>query len=111
MLLQHPGISAVVVIGLPHARLGEMVVACVQIKENWIWTDLYAGQLPSNVEWLLSTGVLKEYCRQKSLTGFKIPKAFMIWRKPFPVTSTGKVKRDQLKAEAKLHLQPLLCNL
>lgn len=111
VLLQHPGISAVVVIGLPHARLGEMVVACVQIKENWIWTDLYAGQLPSNVEWLLSTGVLKEYCRQKSLTGFKIPKAFMIWRKPFPVTSTGKVKRDQLKAEAKLHLQPLLCNL
>ncbi|KMT19777.1 hypothetical protein BVRB_1g008330 [Beta vulgaris subsp. vulgaris] len=108
VLSQHPGISVVVVIGLPHARLGEMVVACVEITENWIWTD---SALPSNVECHLSTSVLKEYCRIKSLTRFKIPKAFMIWRKPFPLTSTGKVKRNEVKTEAMLHLQPLLCNL
>lgn len=111
ILSQHPGISAVVVVGLPHESLGEMVVACIQIKENWIWTDLNIDEFPSNVELQLSTRMLKEYCRRKSLTGFKIPKEFMVWRKPFPLTSTGKVKRDQVKAEAVLHLQPLLCNL
>ncbi|KAL2894613.1 2-succinylbenzoate--CoA ligase chloroplastic/peroxisomal [Bienertia sinuspersici] len=111
VLSQHPGISAVVVIGLPHASLGEMVFACVQIKEYWVWIDININETQSNVEWQLSARVLKEYCRQNSITGFKIPKGFMIWRKPFPLTSTGKVKRDQVKAEAVLQLQPLLCNL
>uniref|UniRef100_A0A803MHC1 4-coumarate--CoA ligase n=1 Tax=Chenopodium quinoa TaxID=63459 RepID=A0A803MHC1_CHEQI len=40
VLSQHPAITNVAVIGLPHPHLGEMVVACVQIRENWIWTDL-----------------------------------------------------------------------
>ncbi|XP_021864928.1 2-succinylbenzoate--CoA ligase, chloroplastic/peroxisomal isoform X3 [Spinacia oleracea] len=136
VLSQHPGILAVVVIGLPDAHLGEMVVACVQIRDNWIWTDLNVGELQSNMERHLSTGMLKEFCRHKSLTGslsvslffhspspcskqirklkslwFKIPRAFMIWRKPFPLTSTGKVKRDQVKAEAISHLQPFFSNL
>ena len=70
VLSQHPGISAVVVIGLPHPSLGEMVVACVIIKENWMWIDLNNAELPSDVELHLSNDMLKEYCRQKSLTGY-----------------------------------------
>ena len=68
VLGQHPGISSVVVIGLQHTHLGEMVVACVRIRENWKWVDVDA-ELQSNVEWNLSSHVLKEHCRRKGLTG------------------------------------------
>ncbi|KAF2286007.1 hypothetical protein GH714_009626 [Hevea brasiliensis] len=34
ILLQHPGVFAVIVLGIPDARLTEMVVACVKIKEG-----------------------------------------------------------------------------
>ncbi|XP_057540126.1 2-succinylbenzoate--CoA ligase, chloroplastic/peroxisomal isoform X1 [Amaranthus tricolor] len=110
VLGQHPGISSVVVIGLQHTHLGEMVVACVRIRENWKWVDVDA-ELQSNVEWNLSSHVLKEHCRRKGLTGFKIPKTYLIWREPFPLTSTGKLKRDEIKAAAMLHLRPLFSHL
>ena len=67
---QHPGISAVVIVGLPQLRLGEMVVACVRIRDSWIWDDTNGGETLGNSEWYLSSKVLKQYCRQKSLTGY-----------------------------------------
>ncbi|KAH9623442.1 hypothetical protein KSS87_023143 [Heliosperma pusillum] len=110
VLSLHPGISSVVVTGIPNARLGEMVVACVQIRENWVWADNVGDSLGS-MKLYLSNEVLKEYCRHKRLTGFKIPKVFIVWRKPFPLTSTGKLRRDQMKKEAMMQLRPLLSSL
>ncbi|XP_074264103.1 2-succinylbenzoate--CoA ligase, chloroplastic/peroxisomal isoform X2 [Silene latifolia] len=110
VLSLHPGISSVVVTGIPNARLGEMVVACVQIRENWVWADNVGNSL-GRTKLYLSNEVLKEYCRHKRLTGFKIPKVFIVWRKPFPLTSTGKLRRDEMKKEAMMQLQPLLSSL
>ncbi|KAL9240978.1 hypothetical protein vseg_015139 [Gypsophila vaccaria] len=110
VLAQHPGISSVVVTGMPHARLGEMVVGCVQIQGDWMWNHP-GSDSQSCTKPCLSNELLKEYCRRKCLTGFKIPKVFVVWRKPFPITSTGKLKRDQIQREVMMQLQYLKCNM
>ncbi|KAM3250970.1 2-succinylbenzoate-CoA ligase, chloroplastic/peroxisomal [Capsicum annuum] len=99
VLLQHPGISASVVIGLPDSRLTEMVVACVRLKDNWQWTDSSSNYPVNKNEHRLSSTVLQNFCRVKDLTGFKIPKNFVVWKNQFPVTTTGKLRRDQVRAE------------
>ncbi|XP_015066295.1 2-succinylbenzoate--CoA ligase, chloroplastic/peroxisomal [Solanum pennellii] len=99
VLLQHPGISASVVIGLPDSRLTEMVVACIRLKDNWQWTDSSSNHPVNKNEHCLSSTVLQNFCRAKDLTGFKIPKKFVVWENQFPMTTTGKLRRDQVRAE------------
>lgn len=70
VLLQHPGISASVVIGLPDSRLTEMVVACVRLKDNWQWTDSSSNYPVNKNEHRLSSTVLQNFCRVKDLTGY-----------------------------------------
>ncbi|XXG68415.1 hypothetical protein AAC387_Pa06g1505 [Persea americana] len=110
VLSQHPGVSGVVVFGVPDARLTEMVAACVQLKESWQWIDHYSN-VPRKGEQILSVKTLQDYCKMRNLTGFKIPKNFICWRKPFPVTSTGKLRRDEVKREALSHFQFITSNL
>ncbi|CAN4081966.1 unnamed protein product [Withania somnifera] len=99
VLMQHPGISASVVIGLPDSRLTEMVVACIRLKDNWQWTDSSSNHPVDKNEHCLSSTILQKFCRVKDMTGFKIPKNFVVWKKQFPVTTTGKLKRDHVRAE------------
>ncbi|XP_015166642.1 2-succinylbenzoate--CoA ligase, chloroplastic/peroxisomal isoform X3 [Solanum tuberosum] len=99
VLLQHPGISASVVIGLPDSRLTEMVVACIRLKDNWQWTDSSSNHPVNKNEHCLSSSVLQNFCRAKDLTAFKIPKKFVVWKNQFPMTTTGKLRRDQVRAE------------
>lgn len=42
---------------------------------------------------------------------FKIPRMFIEWTKPFPLTTTGKIRRDQLQKEVLSQLQSLHSNL
>lgn len=46
-----------------------------------------------------------------SLFRFKIPKMFIAWKKPFPLTTTGKIRRDQVRKEVMSQLQSLHSNL
>ncbi|KAL5977116.1 hypothetical protein ACLOJK_021458 [Asimina triloba] len=111
---QHPGISGIVVVGVPDARLTEMVTACVRIKDTWCWaTDDKRRMIHhSNEEaQILSPNILQNYCKKRNLTGFKIPKMFVLWSKPFPLTTTGKLKRDEVKREALSHFQLRHSNL
>ncbi|KAL5707571.1 o-succinylbenzoate--CoA ligase [Ranunculus cassubicifolius] len=99
----HPGVGGIIVVGVPDARYSEMVVACVQMKERWKWAD---PEPKEAAEYQLSSESLYNYCREKELTRFKIPKKFIPWMRAFPVTSTGKLKRDQVRREviSLLHL-------
>ena len=45
VLLKHPGISSVAVVGIPDERLGEMVVAFVRLRDKWVWEEQYQGKL------------------------------------------------------------------
>ncbi|GAB2229638.1 hypothetical protein Droror1_Dr00013886 [Drosera rotundifolia] len=107
VLLLHPGIHRVVVVGLAHRRFGEMVLACIQLKEDWEWSDKTVDDFASSRNFYLTSEILKQHCRDKDMTGFKVPKMFILWRKPFPLTSTGKLRRDQVKIEATQLLQSL----
>ncbi|KAM1008139.1 hypothetical protein ACFX2A_004711 [Malus domestica] len=110
-LLQHPGVTGVVVVGIPDSRLTEMVVACVQIREDWQWMYTTIKHSVSKQMPHISSDVLTQHCKQKNLTGFKIPKIFILWKKPFPATTTGKIRRDQVRGEVVFHPQHLNSNL
>lgn len=111
VLSQHPGVTGSVVVGLPDVRLTEMVVACIRIKDNWQWADNSPVHPTEKKELVLSSETLRHHCREKNLTGFKIPKLFTLWRKPFPLTSTGKLRRYQVQREVLSHLHSLPSNL
>ncbi|XP_073126678.1 2-succinylbenzoate--CoA ligase, chloroplastic/peroxisomal-like [Henckelia pumila] len=89
----HPGVSKIVVVGVPDARLTEMVIGCIQLKQGWRWSDRNSGAQ------VLSGESLRQYCKDKNLTGFKIPKRFVLWGAEFPLTTTGKLRRDQVRAQ------------
>ncbi|XP_050369441.1 2-succinylbenzoate--CoA ligase, chloroplastic/peroxisomal isoform X2 [Argentina anserina] len=110
-LLLHPGVTGVVAVGIPDARLTEMVVACVQIRENWQWMDTSTKDSVAEHMLRISSEILSRYCKEKNLTGFKIPRKFILWKKPFPVTTTGKIRRDRVRGEAMSHLQYLISHL
>ncbi|XP_014518787.1 2-succinylbenzoate--CoA ligase, chloroplastic/peroxisomal isoform X1 [Vigna radiata var. radiata] len=108
IILQHPGITSVVVVGIPDAHLTEMVAACIQLRENWQWSEQLTV---SNEEFNLSRKNLQLYCIENHLSRFKIPKMFIAWKKPFPLTTTGKIRRDQVRKEVMSQLQSLHSNL
>ncbi|EOA40050.1 hypothetical protein CARUB_v10008743mg [Capsella rubella] len=107
VLVEHPGIVSAVVIGVIDGRLGEMVVACVRLQENWKWSDVENRKRGFE----LSSETLKQHCRTQNLTGFKIPKRFVRWEKQFPLTTTGKVRRDEVRREVLSHFQTLTSSL
>ncbi|XP_068657410.1 2-succinylbenzoate--CoA ligase, chloroplastic/peroxisomal isoform X1 [Aristolochia californica] len=111
VISQHPGVSGIVVVGVPHVRLTEMVAACVQIRDNWLWEDQNSNCCNEGKDQILSERTLKKFCRERNLSGFKIPKLFILWRKPFPVTTTGKVRRDEVKREIVSRFQVVSSNL
>ncbi|KAL4200711.1 hypothetical protein AMTRI_Chr02g212560 [Amborella trichopoda] len=94
ILSRHPGIAGVVVVGIPDDRFTEAVIACVRVKEKWSW----GGDDP-HATLQLSSSLLRDYCKQQNLSGFKIPKICLVRNKPFPLTSTGKVRRDEVRAQ------------
>lgn len=68
IISQHPGISGVTVIGLPHPRLGEMVAACVRLQQNWRWLHQSSYGFDPDQR-VLSSEILHNYCREQNLTG------------------------------------------
>ncbi|CAO2176598.1 unnamed protein product [Urochloa humidicola] len=97
VLSQHPGVARVMVVGIPDSRLGEKVIACVCVRDGWKWVDARAEHQGKGNE--VSSQILHEHCRMKKLSRFKVPRSYYQWRQPFPVTSTGKIRREELKRE------------
>ncbi|MQM20935.1 hypothetical protein Taro_053965 [Colocasia esculenta] len=109
VLSQHPGVSCAVVVGLPDARLTEMVAACVCIREGWEWADHAYAHSTDRKQ--LSTEILQTHCRQANLSRFKIPKICILWNRPFPYTTIGKLKREEVRKEAVSFVQFLPSSL
>ncbi|XP_075496122.1 2-succinylbenzoate--CoA ligase, chloroplastic/peroxisomal-like isoform X1 [Primulina tabacum] len=103
VLSQHPGISKIVVVGVPDSRWTEMVVACIKLKDNWDWVDIDCNHSSKDEVQSVSSEILKQFCREKNLTGYKIPKKIILWGNSFPVTTTGKLRRDCIRAEVISH--------
>ena len=74
----HPAVADVVVVGLPHEVLGELVCACIVPVEGAIVT----GE------------EIKEWCRG-ALADYKVPDLVRFFDS-FPLTGSGKVRRVEL---------------
>jgi acyl-CoA synthetase (AMP-forming)/AMP-acid ligase II len=81
VVIQHPGVAQVAVIGLPDERWGEMVTAVVVGREG--------GQL--------SEEDVIGFCRER-LAGYETPKR-VVFRSELPETVGGKVLKYRLRAE------------
>ncbi|XP_030479987.2 2-succinylbenzoate--CoA ligase, chloroplastic/peroxisomal isoform X2 [Cannabis sativa] len=110
VLSQHIGVQGVVTVGIPDTRLTEMVVACIQVRRDWHWSNGSFEHSTGTQKQFISHEILQQHCRERNLARFKIPKKFMHWNKPFPLTTTGKVIREQVKQEVMSQLRSLNSN-
>ena len=74
MLIQHPGVISSVVVGIPDLRLTEMVVACIRLRENWQWSNNSSKYSVQSNDLFLSSEILRHYCREKNLSGYRSAK-------------------------------------
>lgn len=84
VLISHPGVADVAVIGLPDAARGEAVVAVVVPKEG---VEVHERDLI-------------RYCRER-LADYKVPRK-VLFRESLPRGSTGKVLKRLLKKELEM---------
>ena len=84
VLYSHPAVRLAAVVGQPDAYRGEVVKACVVLKEE------HRAQV-TEVE-------LLAFCKER-LTGYKIPRV-VEFRDELPVSATGKMLRRMLRDEA-----------
>ncbi len=78
VLLSHPAIAEVCVIGIGDREWGEVVVAVIV-------TDID-----------LSLTEIRNFCEQKSLARYKLPKTIHIWES-LPKTASGKLLRQEIR--------------
>lgn len=76
----HPEVAAVAVIGVPDARWGEAVKACVILKEDSALDE---------------AGII-DFARER-LAGYKVPKS-VTFMTSFPLVPSGKVSKKDLRA-------------
>jgi long-chain acyl-CoA synthetase len=81
VIMTHPAVSLVAVVGVPHPSHGEEIKAFVITKPGAT----------------LSESDLVAWCRE-NMAGYKYPR-FVEFRDSFPMTSTGKVLKRELKPE------------
>ena len=82
LLLEHPAVNKVQVIGVPDARLTEVACACVVVEPGQAITD----------------ADLDGFCRGK-MASFKIPRHLVVVD-DYPMTSSGKVQKYLLRQMA-----------
>ncbi|MHA7290025.1 AMP-binding protein [Arthrobacter sp. MDT3-24] len=82
-LYSHPSIQDVQVIGVPDAKYGEELMACIILKP---------GADP------LDAAAVADFCRGK-LAHYKIPR-YVDVRESFPMTVSGKIRKVEMREEA-----------
>jgi acyl-activating enzyme 14 len=123
VLLQHPGVAAAAVVGVPDARLGEKVAVLLVLQEGWAWQqgqgqqqqgqdrvwqqrqqqgpqDTSSCALPAGS---ISAADLAEHCRAAGLSGYKVPRAVAV-APGLPLNSSGKVVRSMARDMVMLQL-------
>ncbi|MDB6089751.1 MAG: AMP-binding protein [Gammaproteobacteria bacterium] len=83
-LFTHPDIAEVQVIGVPDQKYGEEVMACIRLRD---------GTAPMTVD------ALRAFCEGR-LARYKIPRYLRVMNS-FPMTVTGKIRKVELREEAK----------
>lgn len=82
VIMTHPNVLQVGVIGKPDVQTGEIPVAFVQLRKDE--PDIKKA--------------LHDLC-VKNLASYKVPRAFICSTNPLPATATGKIDKKKLRAE------------
>jgi fatty-acyl-CoA synthase len=83
LLLEHPAVQQVAVVGLPDERLGEVAVAYVECRSGAI----------------IDAEEVLGHCRGK-IASFKLPR-HVVFIEAFPMTESGKIRKTELREDAK----------
>ena len=84
VLDEHPAIQTAISVGVAHETLGEIVVACIVLRE---------GQQ-------LDAGELRSYAKQ-FLASYKVPREVLFFsEEELPTTGSNKIRRSELRAVA-----------
>jgi fatty-acyl-CoA synthase len=87
-LFRHPAVLDVAVVGVPDAKFGEAVCACIQLRGGMTVTE----------------EEVREFCREQ-IAHYKVPR-YVRFVEGFPLTISGKVQkyliRERLRAELNL---------
>ena len=86
LLLGHPGITSVQIVGVADQSLSEVACACVVLTEGHE----------------VSAEAIIGFCRGK-LASFKLPK-YVLFMTEYPMTPSGKVQKFKLKEQAEAAL-------
>jgi len=88
-LYRHPAVFDVAVVGVPDAKYGEAVCACIRLRDGMAATE----------------HEIREFCRGQ-IAHFKVPR-YVRFMDSFPLTISGKVQkfliREHLRTELNLH--------
>jgi fatty-acyl-CoA synthase len=88
VLRTHPAVDQICVVGAPDDFLGEIICACVVLVDGA----------------LITGDELKEFCREH-LVDYKVPDVVRFFD-AFPMTGSGKVRRQELARAVELELKP-----
>jgi non-ribosomal peptide synthetase component E (peptide arylation enzyme) len=80
LLVSHPAVAEIAIVGVPHARTGEQAVAVIVAREG------FAPDVPALAEYLAGFGVAR----------FKYPEAVALWD-ALPKNDAGKVLKAKLR--------------
>ncbi len=88
VLCAHPGVQSAYSVGVPHATLGEIVVACVVPREGHAADE----------------DALRAFAKQ-TLASFKVPRKVLFFTaEELPMTGSNKIKRTELRGIAAARL-------
>ncbi|KAK8061692.1 acetyl-CoA synthetase-like protein [Apiospora phragmitis] len=91
-LLQCPGVGDVSVVGVPHARYGEVVGVFVVPHAGWVAEE---KQQPANRQQVLKKEDLKAWVREK-LSSHLVP-SYIWFVDDYPKTASGKIQKYRLR--------------
>ncbi|KAL3157069.1 hypothetical protein ABBQ38_001316 [Trebouxia sp. C0009 RCD-2024] len=100
VLSQHPAVLTAAVFGVPHQRFGEQVAAVLRLDRKFTWTGSMLGETNASAiaaQPVTMAGV-QDFCRQASLSSYKLPRVIAVQYEPLPVNASGKVLKLKLKS-------------